>query len=88
MVRQVCGHIRESIRYGLEHRDEAVTYAAQFARGLSPDRVDRFIEMYANERSLDYGPAGRAAIGRLFEEAHAAGLVPERLAVRFAGDNG
>jgi 1,4-dihydroxy-6-naphthoate synthase len=68
--------IRASIQYGLEHRDEAVRYALQFGRGLDNQLADRFVGMYVNEWTLDYGERGRAAVRRLLSEGAAAGLVP------------
>jgi len=69
--------IRSSVRYGLEHRQAAVAYALQFGRGLDVPLADRFIGMYVNEWTLDYGPRGREAVRRLLAEAHRAELIPE-----------
>jgi 1,4-dihydroxy-6-naphthoate synthase len=69
--------LHDSIAYGLEHRDEAVRYAMQFGRGLDRARTDRFVGMYVNQLTLDYGERGRTAVRRLLAEAHARGLVPE-----------
>ena len=69
--------MRESIRYGLDHRDEAVAYALQFGRGLDTALADRFVGMYVNEWTLDYGPRGRQAVQRLLDEGAAAGMVPK-----------
>ncbi len=69
--------IRASIRYGLEHRAAAVRYALQFGRGLDEPLADRFVGMYVNEWTLDYGERGRAAVRRLLAEGAAAGLVPD-----------
>lgn len=74
--RELTGLLRRSIRYGLEHRAEAVRYALRFGRGLDEGLADRFVGMYVNDWTLDYGPRGRAAVGRLLEEGAAAGLVP------------
>ncbi len=82
--RQIARLIRESIRYGLEHRREAVEYALQFGRGLDVALADRFVGMYVNEWTLDYGPRGRAAIERLLHDGAAAGLVPSVGAIDFA----
>ncbi len=68
--------VRASIRYGLEHRDEAVTYALRYGRDLDRGLADRFVGMYVNEWTVDYGPRGREAIARLLGEGAAAGLVP------------
>ena len=74
--REITDIIRRSIRYGLEHRAEAVRYALQFGRGLDTELADRFVGMYVNEWTLDYGPRGREAVRRLLADGAAAGLVP------------
>jgi 1,4-dihydroxy-6-naphthoate synthase len=68
--------IRASIEYGLAHRAEAVKYALQFGRGLDEGLADRFVGMYVNDWTRDYGPRGREAIRRLLGDAAAVGLVP------------
>ena len=75
--RDIARIIRDSIRYGLEHRDEAVKYALQFGRGLDQRLADRFVGMYVNELTLDCGERGREAVKRLLHEAAAAGLAPD-----------
>jgi 1,4-dihydroxy-6-naphthoate synthase len=76
--------LHDSIAYGLDHRQESVDYAMQFGRGLDRDRTDRFIGMYVNKHTLDYGERGRAAVHRLLEDAQAAGLLPKPVNVEFA----
>jgi 1,4-dihydroxy-6-naphthoate synthase len=76
--------LRESIAYGLEHRAEAVEYAMQFGRGLDRERTDRFVGMYVNSLTLDYGDRGRRAVARLLGEAAAAGFLPGPVNVEFA----
>jgi 1,4-dihydroxy-6-naphthoate synthase len=75
--------LHESIAYGLEHRDEAVAHAMQFGRGLDRDRTDKFIGMYVNGLTLDYGDRGREAVRRLLSDAFAAGLLPHPVNVEF-----
>ncbi len=75
--RAIASLIRASIQYGLDHRAEAVKYALQFGRGLDEPLADRFIGMYVNEWTLDYGPRGCEAVRRLLSEGAAAGLVPD-----------
>jgi len=82
-----CGALRDSIRYALEHREEALQYAMQFARDLDPQLADKFVGMYVNERTLDYGEDGREAIAKLLEMGHAAGVIPRKPMVEFAGDS-
>jgi 1,4-dihydroxy-6-naphthoate synthase len=76
--------LRQSIAYGLEHRPEALAYAMQFGRGLDRGRTDRFVGMYVNELTLDYGDRGRAAVHRLLTEAEQRGLVPGPVRIEFA----
>jgi 1,4-dihydroxy-6-naphthoate synthase len=76
--------LRDSIAYGLTHRDEAVRYAMKFGRGLDQSKTDRFVGMYVNDLTLDYGERGRAAVRRLLDDGAAAGLLPRPVAVEFA----
>ena len=76
--------LHDSIAYGLEHRDVAVSHAMQFGRGLDRARTDRFVGMYVNNLTLDYGSRGREAVARLMEDAWTAGLLPKRIDVEFA----
>jgi len=68
--------LHDSIAFGLTHRDEAVQYSMQFGRGLDRARTDRFVGMYVNDLTLDYGERGRQAVKRLLGDAQAAGLIP------------
>lgn len=68
--------LREAVRMGMEHREEALAYAIEYGRGIAPDLNDRFVAMYVNDLTLDYGERGRAAVAALLERGHAAGLVP------------
>src|SRR3954468_5640080 len=85
--KQVCQEvtdiIKRSIQYSLDHRAEAVDYALQFGRDLNRDLADKFVGMYVNNWTLDYGPRGREAISRLLKEGHRAGLVPDFGEVEF-----
>ncbi len=76
VMQEVTGILKRSIQYSLDHRAEAVDYALQFGRDLDRDLADRFVGMYVNEWTLDYGPRGREAISRLLLEGAKAGLVP------------
>jgi 1,4-dihydroxy-6-naphthoate synthase len=67
--------LRDSIQYGLDHREEALSYAMQFARDLDAQSADKFIGMYVNERTLDYGADGREAVRRLLDMGHKAGII-------------
>jgi 5,8-dihydroxy-2-naphthoate synthase len=68
--------LHDSIAFGLKHREEAVQYSMQFGRGLDRERTDRFVGMYVNDLTLDYGDRGRQAVKRLLGDAEAAGLIP------------
>lgn len=68
--------LRGSIRYALDHRDEALEYAMQFARDLDPAMASRFVSMYVNERTLDYGLDGRQAIRTLLEKGYERRIIP------------
>ena len=83
LMASVALAIKQSIQYALDHRSEALSYAMQFARDLDPGLADKFVGMYVNERTLDYGEEGRAAIRRLLEMGHEAGIIPQRANVEF-----
>jgi len=81
-----CNALRDSIRYALENREEALQYAMQFARDLDVQQADKFIGMYVNERTLDYGKDGREAITKLLEMGYERGLIPHKPNLEFVGD--
>ena len=68
--------LRDSIHHALDHREQALEYAMQFARDLDASLAGRFVNMYVNERTLDYGPDGREAIRKLLELGHERGVIP------------
>src|SRR4051812_8644667 len=82
-IRQISRLIKESIRYGLDHRQDALGYALEYARDMDRGLADQFVGMYVNEWTLDYGPRGRAAVARLLDEAHRAGIIPRPVQVEF-----
>jgi 5,8-dihydroxy-2-naphthoate synthase len=84
MIARVSKMLHDSIAYALAHREAAVEYALQFGRGLDRARTDRFVGMYVNELTLDYGERGRKAVERLMDEAFERGLIPQRVPVEFA----
>jgi 5,8-dihydroxy-2-naphthoate synthase len=83
LMKQVAQDIRRSIQYGLDHREEAIDYAIQFSRGLDLQRADRFVGMYVNELTLDYGAEGKQAVRRLLQEAYKKKIIPKRIALEF-----
>lgn len=75
LMAAVTQALRESIQYALDHREEALAYAMQFARDLDSPTADKFVGMYVNERTLDYGSDGREAVRRLLDMGHKAGII-------------
>ncbi|HWA97102.1 MAG TPA: MqnA/MqnD/SBP family protein [Pirellulales bacterium] len=75
--------LKESIRYGLEHRAEALDYALQYGRDLDRAKADTFVGMYVNDWTLDFGPRGREAVRRLLAEGHRAGVIPQLVEPEF-----
>ncbi|MGB0124115.1 MAG: MqnA/MqnD/SBP family protein [Silvibacterium sp.] len=81
----VTNALRDSIQHGLDHRDEALAYAMQFARDLDQDLANKFVGMYVNERTLNYGDDGREAIRKLLSLGHERGIIPHPVKVDFIG---
>ena len=82
-ARDVTRLLRESIQYGLDHRDEALQYALKFGRGLDRGKADRFVGMYVNAWTQDFGPRGRQAVRELLRRGHAAGVIPKLVEPEF-----
>ena len=82
---KVTQALRDSIQHGLDHREEALSYAMQFARDLDTNLVDKFVGMYVNERTLSYGEDGREAIRKLLTLGHERGIIPHPVKVDFVG---
>jgi 5,8-dihydroxy-2-naphthoate synthase len=82
-IARVSRLLRDSIAFGLAHRDEAVRHAMQYGRGLDQARTDKFVGMYVNDLTLDYGDRGREAVRRLLGDAREAGLLPNPVKVEF-----
>jgi 1,4-dihydroxy-6-naphthoate synthase len=83
-IAKISSLLHDSIAYGLEHREEALEYAMKFGRGLDRKQADRFVGMYVNDLTLDYGDRGRAAVQRLMDEAYDARLIPAKVRAEFA----
>jgi 1,4-dihydroxy-6-naphthoate synthase len=77
--------LTQSIEYGLDHRKEALDYAIRYARGLEDDpaRSDRFVGMYVNDWTRDYGGTGRRAVQLLLDRGYTAGILPARVKAEF-----
>lgn len=86
--KKVAAVLLDSVRWGLENRHQALTHALRFARGLRQEQADRFVGMYVNRWTLDYGPEGREAVRRFLEEGARAGLVPRLPALEFVYPEG
>jgi len=72
-----------SIKYGLDNREEALAYALQYGRDLDQQKADKFVGMYVNDRTLDFGPAGREAVTKFLAMGHEQGILPERIVPEF-----
>jgi 1,4-dihydroxy-6-naphthoate synthase len=81
----VAQALRASIQHALDHREAALEYALQFARDLDPQLANRFVSMYVNERTLDYGKDGKEAIRRLLATGYERGIIPREAQVDFVG---
>jgi len=86
LINACCGALRDSIQYALDNREEALQYAMQFARDLEPQMADKFVGMYVNDRTLDYGSDGRKAIATLLQMGYDKGIIPHNPNVEFVGD--
>lgn len=82
-ISDVTRLLKESIRYALDHRQEALDYALQFGRGLERGDADTFVGMYVNDWTLDFGPTGRKAVEELLKRAYQAEIVPKRVVPEF-----
>jgi 1,4-dihydroxy-6-naphthoate synthase len=82
---RLCRLLRQSIDYALGHREEALSYALRYARGLEDDpaRSDRFVGMYVNDWTRGYGEVGRRAVQALLDRGHAEGFLPARVEADF-----
>lgn len=83
LMAQVARLMKLSIQYALDHRREALDYALQFARGLDQTLTDRFVQMYVNNLTLDYGPEGRQAVRLLLQQGFEQRIIPHRVEVEF-----
>ena len=82
-LRDLSAVLRESIQAGLDNRDEAMRYALQFGRGLDLELADRFVGMYVNDFTCDYGEEGLQAVGELLKRAEALGVYDRPVRVEF-----
>lgn len=83
LMKQVSHHLHRSIIYSMENREDALQYAMQFAREMAPELADRFVAMWVNDLTLDYGDRGREAVRTLLDEGHRCGIIPHEAKVDF-----
>lgn len=83
LMTRVSKHLYESIQYSMDNREDALAYAMQFARDMQPELADRFVAMWVNDLTLDYGDRGREAVKRLLAEGHKAGIIPHKVKLDF-----
>ena len=84
LIGAVSADLKASIVYGLAHRQDALAHAMRYARGLDPAKADRFVGMYVNAFTVDYGESGRRAVKVLLDRAVKAGIIPHPVEVTFA----
>jgi 1,4-dihydroxy-6-naphthoate synthase len=82
-VREIQRLLKESIEYGLSHREDALRYALKYGRDLNESQADKFVGMYVNDWTLDFGPRGRQAVTEFLAQGHAAGMLPHRVTPEF-----
>ncbi len=85
LMQEIARDLKASIEYGLAHRAEALAHARRYSRGLDEGRTDRFVDMYVNRFTLDYGPDGRRAVAELLARGARAGLIPGPVQLTFVG---
>ena len=83
LMKQVSRHLHRSIMYSMENREDALQYAMQFARDMVPEVADRFVAMWVNDLTLDYGERGKEGVRRLLQEGYDAGIIPHKVEVEF-----
>lgn len=83
LMKQVSKHLHRSIVYSMENREDALQYAMQFARDMAPELADRFVAMWVNDLTLDYGERGREGVRRLLTEGYEAGIIPHEVNIDF-----
>jgi len=83
LMKQISTLVKKSISYGLDHRPDAIAYALNYARDMDLPLADRFVGMYVNDWTLDYGDRGREAIRTLLRRGHKAGVIPNPVELEF-----
>ena len=83
LIKKSTRMLQDSIRYALDHRSDALAYALKYARGLKNEQADKFVGMYVNELTVDYGESGRKALTKLFEMAYEKGVIDKKFQPEF-----
>ncbi len=83
-IRRITALIKQSIQYSLGHREKGLAYAMNYARDMETELADRFVGMYVNDYTLDYGEKGRAGVRELMERGYRSGVIPHHVDVEFA----
>ena len=83
LMRQVSKHLHRSILYSMENREDALAYAMQFARDMTPELADRFVAMWVNDLTLDYCERSKEGVRRLLNEVVEAGIIPHNIDIEF-----
>ena len=83
LMKKVSKHLHQSIVYSMENREDALAYAMQFARDMPTELADRFVAMWVNDLTLDYGTRGREGVKRLLAEGYEKGIIPHKVEVDF-----
>jgi 1,4-dihydroxy-6-naphthoate synthase len=84
LIEKVSRLLQKSIEYGLANREAAVRHSLKYARGMATDMADRFVGMYVNDYTIDYGDKGREAVRLLLARGHEAGIIPRPVELEFA----
>ncbi|MDI1240635.1 MAG: ABC transporter substrate-binding protein [bacterium] len=82
LMRQVSKYLHSSIQYSMDNREDALAYAMQFARDMAPELADRFVAMWVNDLTLDYGERGKEGVRRLLKEGFEAGIIPHEVDIQ------
>lgn len=85
LMKEVSKYLKKSIEFSLDNREDALAYAMQFARDMSPELADRFVAMWVNNLTLDYGERGREGVRRLLQEGYDKGIIKNKVEVEFVG---
>ncbi|MBI1313958.1 ABC transporter substrate-binding protein [bacterium] len=85
VMEEVTAILKQSIQYGLDHREDALTHALQYGRDLDRAKADEFVGMYVNDWTLDFGEKGRQAVRLLLQRGYVAGIIPNPVDVEFIG---